>query len=139
MVINGESSSWGNVISGVPQGSVLGLLLFFIYINNIDIDLFSKICKFADDTKIGHAVATEVEVKLLRDDFQNLPYIIAYKSTASISRPSKFSPQTEEKKQDPRISRPPFFRFNMEIYFVACNEASVRQFNQRSVSARSVL
>ena len=62
VVINGVSSSWGNVISGIPQGSVLGSLLLFIYINDIDTDLFSKICKFADDAKIGRAVATEDEV-----------------------------------------------------------------------------
>ena len=49
-----------------------GLCCFFIYINDIDIDLFSKICKFADDTKIGSAVATEDEVQLLRDDLKNL-------------------------------------------------------------------
>ena len=65
VVINDVSSSWGNVISGVAQGSVLGTLLFLIYINDIDTDLFSKIFKFADDTKIGRAVATEDEVQLL--------------------------------------------------------------------------
>ena len=68
VVINGVPSGWGNVISGVSQGSVLGPLLFFIYINGIDTDLFSKICKFADDTKIGRAVATEDEIQLFRDD-----------------------------------------------------------------------
>ena len=72
MVINGVSSSWGDVICGVPQGSVLGpLLFFFIYINNIDTDLFSKICKFAEDTKIGRAVATKDDVKLLRHYLKN--------------------------------------------------------------------
>ena len=72
VVINGVSFSWENVIIGVSQGSVLGLLLFSIYINDIDTHLFSKICKFADDTKIGHAVAIEDEVQLLRDDINNL-------------------------------------------------------------------
>ena len=72
MVIKSESSSWENVISRVPQGSVLGPLLFFIYINDIDTDLFLKICKFADDTKVGRAVMTEEEVKLLQDDLTNL-------------------------------------------------------------------
>ena len=65
------ASSWGNVISGVLRGSTLGLLLFFIYINDIDTDLFSKICKFADDTKIGRAVAPKDEVQSLRDDLKN--------------------------------------------------------------------
>ena len=48
---------------------------------------------------------------------KSLPYILAYKSTARISRPPKFLPQYEEKIQHPRISRPPFFRYNMEKKF----------------------
>ena len=49
-----------------------GLCYFLIYINDIDTDLLSNICKFSDDTKIGRAVATEDEVQLLRDDLNIL-------------------------------------------------------------------
>ena len=52
VVIHGQSSRWGTVHAGVPQGSVLGPLLFLIYINDI-VDLVqSNIKLFADDTTL---------------------------------------------------------------------------------------
>ncbi len=50
--VNGSYSDWKNVTSGIPQGSVLGPLLFVLYINDMPDDITSNIFLFADDTKI---------------------------------------------------------------------------------------
>ena len=51
VVVDGEVSNWKSVLSGVPQGSVLGPILFLIYINDLDDSITSNVLKFADDTK----------------------------------------------------------------------------------------
>ncbi len=55
VVIDGFNSEWAPVTSGVPQDSVLGPVLIFIYINEMDVGLNNLIRKFADDTKIGNS------------------------------------------------------------------------------------
>jgi hypothetical protein len=74
VVLNGKYSSWTEVLSGVPQGSVLGPILFLIFINDLDnaalfIDLLRK---FADDTKLGHTVATEEGRERMQEALANL-------------------------------------------------------------------
>ena len=51
-IINGKHSDWCNVFSGIRQGSVLGTILFVVYINNSDRNINNVILKFADDTKL---------------------------------------------------------------------------------------
>ena len=50
VVLNGQSSTWLPVTAGVPQGSILGSLLFLIYINDLSNNFSSTAKLFADDT-----------------------------------------------------------------------------------------
>jgi hypothetical protein len=52
VVLPGGSSSWKNVTSGVPQGSILGPILFLLYVNDLPDCVNSTAKLFADDTKL---------------------------------------------------------------------------------------
>ena len=52
VVLNGQYSSWTSIEAGVPQGSILGPMLFFIYINALSDDLTTHIELFVDGTSL---------------------------------------------------------------------------------------
>ena len=72
VVVDGEVSSWKSVLSGVPQGSVLGRILFLAYINDLEEGVTGKILKFADDTKLFRKVKEIGDKKNLQDDIDKL-------------------------------------------------------------------
>jgi hypothetical protein len=74
VVLNGKESTWEAVLSGVPQGSVLGPLLFLIFINDLDlaVSLQELLLKFADDTKLAGIVKDEADRMRLQAALDNL-------------------------------------------------------------------
>ena len=72
VVVNGEKSKPCPVLSGVPQGSVLGPILFVIYINDLPDNVKSEVFLFADDTKIARQVSTASDSLILQDDLDAL-------------------------------------------------------------------
>ena len=72
VVLNGHLSSWAQVVSGVPQGSVLGPLLFILYVNDIPDLIESNVRMFADDTKIYSVIQSFDDHLRLQSDVDRL-------------------------------------------------------------------
>ena len=73
VVVDGEVSNWISGLSGVPQGSVLGHVLFLIYINDLDDNIANNELKFADDTKVFRKINTDGDKQHLQNDLVKLP------------------------------------------------------------------
>ena len=70
--INGETSNRKEVASGIPQGTVLGPILFVIYINNLPEAVESAAYLFADDTKIFRVINSLDYQHILQNDLVRL-------------------------------------------------------------------
>ena len=69
MVLNGTKSDWRKIYAGVPQGSVLGPLLFLVYINDLTDNISSQMRLFADDSSLFTRIegVDQTHEKLVKD------------------------------------------------------------------------
>ena len=73
VVVRGSYSKWTNVTSGVPQGTILGPILFLIYINDLPNEIVSHVKLFADDTKVYRKLSDpENDGEILQSDLNRM-------------------------------------------------------------------
>ena len=122
VVLNGECSTWSNIKAGVPQGSILGPLLFLIYINDISQNLESNVKLFADDTSLFSTVYDpNISAQTLNRDLEKIQQW-AYQWKMSFNPdPSKQAHEVIFSKKHSKSNHPYLF-FNQQQVLKVSNQ-----------------
>ena len=72
VVVDGEASQDADVLSGVPQGTVLGPILFLVHINDLPESVLSSVRLFADDCLLYRVIRNFQDHLILQQDLKNL-------------------------------------------------------------------
>ena len=111
VVLNGQCSSWADVYAGVPQGSILGPLLFLIHINDLSDGLKSECKLFADDTSL-FSVVNDINTSAsdLNEDLEKI-------SNWAFKWKMKFNPDLNKQTHEIIVSREKTASLHPVVYF----------------------
>ena len=111
VILNGQYSSWVDIRAGVPQGSILGSLLFLIYVNDLPNVLKSKCKLFADDTSLFSVVH---DISTSASDINNDLTLI---SNWAFQWKMSFNPDPSKQAQEIIFSRKKMKSSHTSVYF----------------------
>ena len=111
VVLNGQCSSWVDIRAGVPQGSILGPLLFLIYVNDLPDGLKSECKLFADDTSLFSVVH---DISTSASDINNDLTLI---SNWAFQWKMSFNPDPSKQAQEIIFSRKKMKSSHPSVYF----------------------
>ena len=72
MLVKGQFSAWVDVLSGIPQGSVLGPILFVLYINDLPDNMISEVFMFADNRKMFREIRSNEDIHVTGSIFKHI-------------------------------------------------------------------
>jgi len=113
VVVNGETSTWHNVESGVPQGTVLGPHLFLLFINDINKNVGGTTRLFADDCLLYRTIQSSADEQLFQNDLNTLA---EWARTWGMKfNPSKCNIMRVSRKRKPGLPKYTMLGVNLEV------------------------
>ena len=114
VVVNEQTSSWRPILARVPQGYILGPILFLVYINDIPDYLKSNVKLFADDTSIFSIVKNK------NDSTNNLTHDLSLISNRAFKWKMPFNPDLTKPTQEVIFSRKKRDTAHLDIFLMIC-------------------
>ena len=139
VVLNGEASPWVITEAGVPQGSILGPLLFFIYINDLSGDLSTTAKLFADDAKSLDDTSLFSIVHNVNTSASHWNSDFSKTSNWAFQWKMSFNPDTSKKSQEVIFSRKIQKTFHPSIYFISKSVKQVPSQKQLALILDNIL